>query len=142
MSTLLEFTAAQLNQAAEIKQQIEALEQKLSDLKASQVSAPAPAKRGRPKKVVEAVAAEEPVKLEKAKKPGKRKMSAEGRARIIAAQKLRWAKVNGVKQEEVAEKAATPVVVKAAKQRKMSKAGRAAIIAAQKARWAKVRAGK
>ncbi|MFA5033926.1 MAG: hypothetical protein WC614_13040 [bacterium] len=65
-----------------------------------------------------------------AKKKG---MSAAGRARIAAAQKKRWAKINKGK------KAAKPV---ARKKHKMSAAGRAAIAAAQKARWAKIKAEK
>jgi hypothetical protein len=63
-------------------------------------------------------------------------MSAEGRARIIAAQKARWAKIKAAK--------GTPAVTTApvAKKKKggMSAEGRARIIAAQKARWAKVKA--
>ena len=63
-------------------------------------------------------------------------MSAAGRARLIAAQKARWAKVR-------AAKAATgqPAAPKKAK-RTMSAAARARIAAAQKARWAKVKAAK
>ncbi len=63
----------------------------------------------------------------------KRGMSAAGRARIAAAQKKRWAKINKGK------KTAKPV---ARKKHKMSAAGRAAIAAATRARWAKVRAEK
>lgn len=58
------------------------------------------------------------------------KLSAQGRARIAAAQKARWAKVKG--------RQATP---KAGK-RTMSAAGRRKIAAAQRARWARVKAGK
>jgi len=64
---------------------------------------------------------------------GKRTMSPAARAKIAAAQKKRWAKINKGK------KAAKPV---AKKKWKMSAAGRAAIAAAAKARWAKVRAEK
>jgi hypothetical protein len=56
-------------------------------------------------------------------------MSAEGRARIAAAQRARWAKVKGKKA-----RATTPV-----KKRKLSAAALARIRAAQKARWAKWR---
>jgi hypothetical protein len=64
-------------------------------------------------------------------------MSAEGRARIIAAQKLRWAKVK-------AAKGGAPAAAKPAKAKKftMSAAAKAAISRAAKARWAKIRAGK
>jgi hypothetical protein len=68
----------------------------------------------------------------------KRKLSAAGKARIIAGTKARWAKLR-------AEKTGNVVVEKAKAPKgkgKMSAAGRAAIIAAQKARWAKVKAEK
>ena len=58
----------------------------------------------------------------------RRKISAKGRARIAAAQKARWAKVNGV--------AEVP------KKRTMSASARRKIAAAQRARWAKVKRGK
>jgi DNA polymerase/3'-5' exonuclease PolX len=63
----------------------------------------------------------------------RRKMSAAARAKISAAAKARWAKVNAGK----------PATTKPAKvKRTMSAAARAKISAAAKARWAKVRAGK
>lgn len=55
-------------------------------------------------------------------------MSAAGRARIAAAQRARWAKING------------KVAPAKTGKRKMSAAGRAAIAAAAKARWAKAKA--
>ena len=58
----------------------------------------------------------------------RRKMSAKGRARIVAAQKARWAKVKGQKV----------VPIQSAK-RTMSASVRRKIAAAQRARWAKVR---
>ena len=58
-------------------------------------------------------------------------MSAAGRARIVAAQKARWAKVKGKKSP--------PKTVKKAK-RKMSAAARAKISAVAKKRWAKAKA--
>jgi hypothetical protein len=60
-------------------------------------------------------------------------MSPEHKAKIRAAQALRWAKHNAAKAK------AAP---KAAKKGGMSAAGRARIAAAQKLRWAKVKAGK
>jgi len=54
----------------------------------------------------------------------RRKMSAKGRARIVAAQKARWAKAKGV---------AVP------KKRTMSASARRKIAAAQKKRWAKLK---
>jgi len=65
-------------------------------------------------------------------------MSAEGRARIIAAQKARWAKVK-------AQKGAAPAKAAAPKKKKkggISPEGLARIKAAQKARWAKFKKAK
>ena len=64
----------------------------------------------------------------------RRTMSAGVRARIAAAQRLRWAKMK-------ANDAKSSVVTLSGK-RKMSTAARRRIAAAQCARWAKVRAGK
>jgi hypothetical protein len=61
----------------------------------------------------------------------RRKMSAKGRASIAAAQRARWAKVNGQK-----------VVPIAKPKRTMSASARRKIAAAQRARWAKVKRGK
>jgi len=72
------------------------------------------------------------------KKP---KMSAKGRAAIVAAQKARWAKVKAGKGKATAPEASKEKPAKK-KKGKMSAAGRAAIVAAQKARWAKVKAQK
>lgn len=71
-------------------------------------------------------------------------MTAEGRARIAAAAKARWARFHAQNSGAEAKSAAAPVAAPAAapKKRKMSAAGRAAIIAAQKARWAKIRGQK
>jgi hypothetical protein len=57
-----------------------------------------------------------------------RTISAAGRARIAAAQRARWAKVQGRKVVSVARKGRT-----------MSAAARKRIVTAQKARWAKWR---
>jgi len=61
----------------------------------------------------------------------KRKMSAAGRARIAAAARARWAKVNGAKKSVKPVKKA---------RRKMSAAGRAKIAAAAKLRWKNAKA--
>jgi hypothetical protein len=58
----------------------------------------------------------------------RRKISAKGRASIAAAQRARWARVNGNKAT-----AAKPV------KRTMSASARRKIAAAQRARWAKVK---
>ena len=80
-----------------------------------------------------------PVKTVKPAK-AKRRMSAEGRARISAATKARWAARRTVKAAKVvvASKAAKP----AKKKRNLSPEGRARIAAAMKARWAAHKAGK
>jgi hypothetical protein len=103
MTDLLNLSTAKLKRIIALKQQIERLSAQLQSL------AGGPAIPGG--------------------KPPKKKwtMSASARAKIGAAQKARWAKVNAV---------ATP----AEKKRTMSAAGRAAVAAAQKARWAKIHA--
>ena len=73
-------------------------------------------------------------KTPQAPRNGRRKMSAEGRARIVAAQKARWAKVrskSGAKQ--AADSPTKPKL-------KMSAAAKAKISAAAKARWKKAKA--
>jgi hypothetical protein len=99
-------SASQLRRAADIKDKIESLQKELAGLLGSSTDgAAAPRKR--------------------------RKMSAAGRARIAAAQKARWAKVNGRKSAAKPGKKA---------RRKMSAAGRAKIAAAARARWKKAKA--
>jgi hypothetical protein len=116
--SILHLTSTQLRQAADLKERIAALANDLaalfSETGAVLVSVLEPAKR--------------------AKKGG---MSVAGRARIVAAQKLRWAKVNAAKAKPLAA-----VKPKKKSGRKMSAAGRAAISTAAKARWAKVRTAK
>jgi hypothetical protein len=115
MSNLLSLTSAQLNQAATLKDKITALEKQLAGLLGGSAPTTVKAKLGRP--------------------PNKSKgMSAAGRAKIAAAQKARWAKINAGKP---AAKAAQPAVKK---KRTMSAAGRARIAAAAKLRWANAKA--
>jgi hypothetical protein len=61
------------------------------------------------------------------------KISATGRARIAAAQRVRWAKVRAKSKNNV---------VTIPKRRTLSAAARRKIAAAQRARWAKVKAKK
>jgi hypothetical protein len=116
-------TPAQLRQAADLQEKIVQLQSELAAILGNEV---------------EAVPVAKP-----AKKVG---MSAAGRARIAAAQKARWAKVNAAKGKTIAEKviqAVKTVIVKPAKKKfTMSTAGRAKIAAVQKARWAKIKAEK
>jgi len=108
MNLIQNLTSKQLRQAVSLKDKIQSLERKLGRILGS-----------RTKSVPEV----EPKR--------KRKMSAAGRARIVAAQKARWAKVKGKKSP--------PKTVKKAK-RKMSAAARAKISAVAKKRWAKAKA--
>jgi hypothetical protein len=106
MSNLFSLTSTELKRAADLKDKIAALEKQLAALLGSP-AAPAPATKK------------------------KFKMSAAGKAKIRAAQKVRWAKVKGLKP------AAQPVIKR---KNKISAAGRARIAAAAKARWAKAKA--
>jgi hypothetical protein len=115
MSSINHLSAQQLRQAADLKEKIAALENQLSQLSGSttnSASAPAPKKKGG--------------------------MSAAGRARIVAAQKARWAKIKAAKPAGKPVTAAKP----AKKKFKMSAAAKAKISAAAKARWAKIKAAK
>jgi hypothetical protein len=105
---MLNLSSKQLRRAATLKEEIQSLEKQLDQILGSPAKTAASAV---PKK--------------------KRKMSAAGRAKIVAAQKARWAKVKG-------RKSAAKPVKKA--RRKMSAAGRAKIAAAAKARWKKAKA--
>lgn len=122
--SIINLTPSQLRQAADLQEKIAKLEKELaaiigSESKAAPVSKPAKKKGG---------------------------MSAAGKARIAAAQKLRWAKVKAEKSapKTAAKPVAKPVVSKPVKKarKKMSAEGRAKIVAAQKARWAKIKAEK
>jgi hypothetical protein len=127
MSSVNQLTVQQLRQAANLKEQIESLEKQLSQLLGStQKSAAAP------------VAAKDAPK----KKGG---MSAAGKAKIVAAQKARWAKVKAAKAAVKPTATATKVAVIAKPVKKkftMSAAAKAKISVAAKARWAKVKAAK
>jgi hypothetical protein len=116
----------QLRQAADLKEQIAGLEKQLASI------IYVGGKTYTPVKVLVQAKSVKP-----AKKGG---MSAAGKAKIAAAQKLRWAKVNAAKAKPAA------VVMSAAKPAKkkfvMSAAAKAKISAAAKARWAKVKAAK
>jgi len=115
LMSLNNLTPTQLRQAADLKEQIEELQSKLSHLQGDGAAAEAaPAVRNG--------------------RRGKRKISAAGRARIRAAQIARWAKVKGTHAS--AEKAPA----KRRGPRKMSAAARAKIAAAARARWARFHA--
>lgn len=112
----------QLKRAVALSEQIQELESELASILGASPKLSAPAS-------VAAAAA----------KPGRRKrrrgLSAEGRARIAAAQKARWAKLKGAAP---AAPAAMPAV-KRRKKRHLSPEARARIVAAVKRRWAKAK---
>lgn len=73
----------------------------------------------------------------------KGKRSAATRAKMAAAQKARWAKLNGGEASATAEAGTeAPAPKTRKKKRQMSEEGRARIIAAQKKRWAALKAAK
>ena len=108
MESFANLTPKQLRRAADLKERIDALQDELNGMLGAPAPAPAAAQ---------------------ARKPGRKKISAAGIARIRAAQRARWAAVRGAKAAE-----------KPAKKRKFSAAGRARLSALAKARWAKVKA--
>ncbi len=116
-------TPQQLRNAADLKEQIGALEDQLNQVLGGEVPAPAQ------------VATEEPGKPSNGRKKRK-KVSAEGRANIAAAQRARWAaRRAGVQSEKV-----PPVEAeKPKRKRNISEAGRRAMSLAGKRRWAKAR---
>ena len=133
MNLITGLTAQQLRQAANIKERIDALQQKLNQILGAEVeSAPGEA----PKK--------------------KRKMSAAGRRAIAAAAKARWAKIKGAAPKRklsaqgianiragVARRMAAKGKSVQKARRELTAAGRAALSAAAKVRWAKAKkAGK
>ena len=95
-------TPENLKRAVEIVGKIESLKAELTALLYGGKPAKTPGKRGRPAKADKPAKAPKAPKAPKAAKP-KRQLSEEARARIIAAQKKRWAKVKKAKKETAAE---------------------------------------
>lgn len=85
MNNLLSFSAAKLNRAADLKENIEKLESELAALLGSNSTVAPKRGPGRPKKLLTVGAVETP-------KRKRRRISAAGRARIAAAARARWAK--------------------------------------------------
>lgn len=104
MNLIANLSAQQLRRAADIQEKIAALQDELASYLGGSASSSAKAPRR------------------------KFRMSAAGRARIIAAQKARWAKVKTGKGPAPKRK------------RTMSAAAKAKIAAAARARWAKAKA--
>ena len=122
----------QLKRAVQLAEQIDKLEAELNQVLANaggKVSNNAPA-------------TSKVAKAPKASKPARKKggMSAEGRARIVAAQKARWAKIKAAKGSAAPAKAAA--APKGKGRRKISPEARARMVAGVKARWARIRAAK
>jgi len=108
--SLLNLSVQTLRKAADLKEKIAGLEKQLAQILGSSTKSVAP------------------------KAPKKKwGMSAAGRAKVAAAQKLRWGKVHAAKPAVKAKP-----VKKARK--KMSAAAKAKISARMKARWAKAKA--
>ena len=113
MATFQEFSTAQLRQALQLREQIESLQAKLSDLLGGGEGTSAKAKKTA------------------TQTKGKRTMSPEAREKIRAAQQARWAKV---KRKSAPVKTTAKAKPKASGG--ISAEGRAKLAAAMKARWA------
>lgn len=111
MNLIASWTSQQLREAAELKEQIAALERQLQQL----LNGSAAPERGA--------------------KPVKRQMSAAARAKIAKAQRLRWAKTRDQGEVKVESKGKG-----AGKQGQMSAAAKAKLSARMKAIWAARRA--
>jgi hypothetical protein len=119
-------TPSQLRQAADLKDQLAVLEQQLAGIIVV---------GGKPRTPVDAPELASPAR------PGKRTMSPAHKAKIRAAQQLRWAKYNAGRSATATAEAAEPAK-RGPKKGGMSAAGRARIAEAQRLRWAKVKGGK
>ncbi len=116
-------TPQQLRAAADLQERIDGLQNELNELLGGETPTPAPA------------AVEAPQGPKNGRRKKRKKLSAEGRANIAAAQRARWAARRGEAPATEAEKPK--------KKRNISAAGRRAMSLAGKRRWAKVRrAGK
>ena len=126
MSSINNLSVQQLRHAADLKEKIEGLQKELSQLTGSTVTTAVPVTVKAPKKG----------------------MSAAGRAKVAAAQKARWAKINAAKkaaQSATPAKAAikTTTPVKTAKKKSgMDAAAKAKLSIAMKAAWAARKAAK
>ena len=112
MATFHELSTAQLRQALQLREQIEALQQKLGSILGGKESPPAASKKGK-----------------QGRPAGKRTVSPEARAKIAAAQQARWARVKSAASPKAKAKTA-------AKKKGITAEGRARLSAAMQARWA------
>ena len=113
MATFHDLTTAQLKQAVKIREQLEALQAKLTALLGGAATSSGLTK-------------------------GRRTMSAATKKKMAAAQQARWAHVRSPADEPVkpVTKKASPVPMVARKKGGITAAGRAKLSAAMKARWA------
>ena len=116
---------AQLRKAAEIKERIESLSSELARILGGASSGPSAASAGAGGRG--------------GRRGGRRQMSAEGRARIAAAARARWARQRGEKGGSASASASNKSTSKSGR-RTLSPAARAKIAAAARARWAKAKA--
>ena len=121
---ITQLTPQQLRDAADLQEKILGLRDELNQIFGGEVPAP------------DATEAPRPVENGRRKR---RQLSPEGRARIAAAQRARWAAKRG---EAVPETAPAADEAKAKKRRNISEAGRKAMSLAGKRRWKKVRTAK
>jgi hypothetical protein len=112
-------TPQQLRAAADLQERIQALQEQMNELLGGEVSAPAQ------------VAIETPEGPKNGRRKKRKKVSAEGRANIAAAQRARWAARRGEAPE--------PEQPLEAPRAGRSAAHRKALSEAMKARWAKAR---
>jgi hypothetical protein len=126
-NTPITLTSQQLHNAAAIREKIDALEKQFAAIFKIAPELPVTVRKVRRLR-------KESAALARPRK-SKRRMSAAGRARIVAAVKARWAKAKAAVKPAVP----APVVTRKAK-RKISAAARAKMAAAAKARWAKAKA--
>ena len=115
MASFTNLTTVQLRQALQLREQIESLQQKLEALFAGAGTSTGTKPKSKPSRTA-----------------GKRRMSAEARANMAAAQQARRAKV----KTPVSSAKTTPK-----KKRVLTAEGRARIAAAMKARWAAKKGG-
>ena len=118
--SILTLSASQLRKAADLQEQISSLESELTSILGGEAQSAPAASPAKPAVV--------PAQ--------KRGMSAEGKARIIAAQKARWAKFNAAKVKPAAVKAVVKAVVASKPAPKVSHSDK------MKAYWAAKKAGK
>jgi hypothetical protein len=118
-------TPQQLRNAADLQEKIQGLQERLNELLGGEVSAPAQAR----------IEPGQPPQAPSNGRKKRKKVSAEGRANIAAAQRARWAARRG----EAPAQEAPAISSEEKPKRKMTAAWRKALSLAAKARWAKAK---